>query len=106
MNRIETINIDDELENEGAVEDDEADDDIEETRVNSLSAGVKKNVSTHQANGTPESSSTSDENDHNTILRNSLLKDISRLKKKMVYKREEPYLTNLLVDYSSDEDDD
>lgn len=106
VNRIETINIDDELENEGAVEDDEADDDIEETRVNSLSAGVKKNVSTHQANGTPESSSTSDENDHNTILRNSLLKDISRLKKKMVYKREEPYLTNLLVDYSSNEDDD
>ena len=39
MNRTETINIDDELENEGAVEDDEADDDIEETRVNSLSAG-------------------------------------------------------------------
>ena len=39
MNRTETINIDDELEDEGAVEDDEADDDIEETRVNSLSAG-------------------------------------------------------------------
>ena len=71
-----------------------------------LFSGGKENVSTHQANGTPESSSTSDENDHNTILRNSLLKDISRLKKKMVYKREEPYLTNLLVDYSSDEDDD
>ena len=29
MNRTETINIDDELEDEGAVEDDEADDDIE-----------------------------------------------------------------------------
>ena len=41
VNRIETINIDDELEDEGAVEDDEADDDIEETRVNSFS-GVKK----------------------------------------------------------------
>ena len=55
VNRIETINIDDELEDEGAVEDDEADDDIEK-RGSILFQRGKENVSTHQANGTPESS--------------------------------------------------
>lgn len=101
-----TINIDDELEDEGAVEDDEADDDIDETSVSALTAGVKKNITIRHTDKTRQSNSTSDEKDHNKILQDSLLKDISRMKKKMMHNRKEPYLAKILVNYSSDDEDD